>query len=75
MKVVYEKVRRVFWCKTGNLDVCDTVRQLLDEEGNVMLQTVVRTEFNAPWLTQEMAQELYDWQQSGFQGPPPDWAA
>lgn len=74
MRVVSTKYERKFVTKRGTVDVCDTVRQYVNEHGDVMLQTVIRTEFQAPWLSEAMAKELWDWMHYGFQGPPPDWA-
>lgn len=75
MKIVSDVRKREFITKLGVLEVADTIRQCVDDHGNVMLQTTVRTEFHAEWLNEVMAQELWNWMHYGFQGPPPDWAA
>ena len=73
MDIVKLKAERTFVCKLGELKVCDTIHQLVDDDGNVMMQETVRTEYDAPWLNKVMAQELWDGQKLGFRRPNPDW--
>lgn len=61
-------------CKAGIFEVAYTVRELVDKEDHVWMSSVTRTEFDAEWMTQEMANDLWNWQQGGFKGPPPQWA-
>ena len=73
MDIVKLKAERTFVCKLGELKVCDTIHQLVDDDGNVMMQETVRTEFAAEWLNETMANELWEWKKSGFSGPAPIW--
>ena len=76
MKVISRKDEREWLTKLGPVKVCDTIREWVDEEGEVILRTIVRTEFSGDWgLDEVKARELWEWQCSGFQGPPPFWAA
>lgn len=59
----------------GRIHVTDLYYHWVDEEGHVQLSSHVRTEYStaSEWMSEHQAQELFDWQRNGFNGPPPLW--
>lgn len=60
----------------GDLKIAELQHILIDDDGNTVMVEPVRMEVapvEGEWLSQAMAQALYDWRKSGFLGLPPSW--